>query len=117
MIVEDKESYYRERAIGIQRGIVTFKSSTTRTTEALIWTYRTTSCDVISMITTTVPVKDGHMKDIRLEKASIRRYYMLFFCTYFIFSNLISGVFTNIFTKIKASFHEEGESLIRDIWR
>lgn len=70
----DKEKYYIDRAFDIQNGIVTYKSSATRTSEALIWTYRTTSVDVISIMTTTVPVKNGTMNDINLEHHAIRRY-------------------------------------------
>ena len=70
---EDRESYYRQKAIEIQKGIVNFKSSTTMTSESFIWTYRTTSVDVISVITTTVPIVNGGMKDIQLQTREIKR--------------------------------------------
>lgn len=68
-----RETYLRQKAIDTQKSIVTYKSCSTLTSEAFIWTYRTTSCDVISIITTTVPIKDGLMKDIKLENREIRR--------------------------------------------
>lgn len=64
---EEREKYYRRRAIEIQRGIVTFKSCSTRVSEAYIWTYRTTTCDVISVVTTAIPIKGGHMPDVNID--------------------------------------------------
>lgn len=69
----EREEYYRQRAAEVQRGIVNFKSSTTLTSESFIWTYRTTSVDVISLITTTVPIKNGAMNDIKIENREIKR--------------------------------------------
>jgi hypothetical protein len=73
MSIEEREEYYRQKAIEIQKGIVNFKSSTTMTSESFIWTYRTTSVDVISVITTTVPVTNGGMKDILMKNREIKR--------------------------------------------
>jgi hypothetical protein len=70
---ENQDEYYRQRAIEIQKGIVNFKTSNTSTSESFIWTYRTTSVDVISVITTTVPIKNGAMKDILIKNREIKR--------------------------------------------
>ncbi|KAJ1422367.1 hypothetical protein B484DRAFT_432995, partial [Ochromonadaceae sp. CCMP2298] len=67
MSVREREEYYRDRAIEVQKGIVNFKSSATATCESFIWTYRTTSTDVISLITTTTPLKKGAMNDIQMK--------------------------------------------------
>lgn len=64
---EEREKYYQSRRILEQKSRVTYKSCNTLTSEAYIWTYRTTSCDVLSIITTTVPMKDGLMKDIKIN--------------------------------------------------
>ena len=69
----EKEQYFRTAAVEYQRGIVNFKSSSTNTSKAYIWTYRTTSCDVLSVITTTLPVKDGIMKEINIESKKVIR--------------------------------------------
>ena len=74
MDVDERELYYRQRNIEIQKGIVNYKSSTTSTTDSFIWTYRTTSCDVISIITTTVPIRNGSMDDIKLPNREVKRY-------------------------------------------
>jgi hypothetical protein len=64
----EREVYYRNRAIEIQNKIVNVRCCSTSTSEALIWTYKTTSCDVLSIITTVVPSKNGYMKDIKLQQ-------------------------------------------------
>lgn len=37
------------------------------------WTHRTTSCDVISTVTTIKPMKNGNMKDIKMYNKEMRR--------------------------------------------
>lgn len=69
----EREKYYRNRSIELQKGIVNFKSSSTNTSKAYIWTYRTTACDVLSVITTTVPVKNGMMNEINIETKKVIR--------------------------------------------
>lgn len=64
---EPKEDYYRRKAIELQDTIPTYKSAATLTSEAFIWTYRTTSCDVLSIITTSVPVHNAGMSDVKSE--------------------------------------------------
>ena len=60
-------SYFlKQKAIEEQSKIVNIKECPTRTSEALIWTYRTTNCDVITVITTAIPLQDGKMKDIKI---------------------------------------------------
>ena len=71
---EDKDSYLRRRGIELQSTVVNVKTTSTSTVESCIWTYRTTSCDVISLITTTVPLKNGAMNDLRYVNKEMKRY-------------------------------------------
>ena len=71
---EDKETYLRRRGIELQSSLVNVKTTPTSTVESCIWTYRTTSCDVISLITTTVPLKNGAMNDLRYVNKEMKRY-------------------------------------------
>ncbi len=71
--ITDRNEYFKQKAINLQNRIVNYKTSTTITSEALVWTYRTTNCDVISIITTAIPIKDGNMKDIRIENHEVKR--------------------------------------------
>lgn len=73
VLITDREQYFRQQGIDRQKNVVTYKACTTVTTEALVWTYRTTNCDVTSIITTTVPFKDALMKDIQMETTEIKR--------------------------------------------
>jgi len=70
----EKDAYYTQRAIDLQKGILSYKSASTKTSEAYIWTYRTTACDVLSVITTTVPIKNGVMKEINIETKKVIRF-------------------------------------------
>ena len=70
---EDREAYLRRRGVELQRSIVNLRSTSTATVESCIWTYRTTSCDVISLITTTVPIKNGAMNDLRYVNKEMKR--------------------------------------------
>lgn len=77
MEVEDddfKNDFLRNRSRKIQSTVVAFKSSPTASTSSYIWTYRHTACDVISIVTTTVPMKNGVMKDIRLPVKEVKRW-------------------------------------------
>lgn len=49
------------------------KSATTQGKSVYLWTYRNTSCDVISIIATTVPIRNGAMKDIKLHNKEMKR--------------------------------------------
>ena len=75
MIVNDseKEEYLRQRLESMQNDIVNVRSSSTATIYAYEWTYRNTSCDVISVITTSTPIKNGAMKDIKVFNKECRR--------------------------------------------
>jgi hypothetical protein len=59
--------YLEYRAEELQRKTVTFQLATTRTNDTRFWPFRNTTCDVISIITTTTEAKNGKMKDIRLQ--------------------------------------------------
>jgi ankyrin repeat protein len=72
-LITDRQQYFRQHGIDRQKSVVTYKSCSTVTTEALVWTYRTTNCDVASIITTTVPFKDAMMKDIKMETTEVKR--------------------------------------------
>lgn len=78
VLITDRSEYFRQQGIDKQKGIVNFKSCSTLTTEALVWTYRTTNCDVTSIITTTSVFKDGMMKDIQMENTEPKRSDSLF---------------------------------------
>lgn len=73
-LITDRQQYFRQHGIDRQKSAVTYKSCSTVTTEALVWTYRTTNCDVASIITTTVPFKDAMMKDIKMETTEVKRF-------------------------------------------
>lgn len=72
-IILNREDYFRQKAIDLQNSIVNVKSATSLTSEAFVWTYRTTNCDVISIITTAIPIRDGYMKDINIESHEPKR--------------------------------------------
>ena len=71
---QEREIYYRQKSIEIQKNIVNYKSSVSSTSDSFIWTYRTTTVDVISIITTTVGIQNGAMKDILLKNPEIKRF-------------------------------------------
>ena len=70
---EMKANYIRIRREEMQRGIVNVRNTSTTVIGSTSWTFRTTSCDVVSIVTTTVPLKNGQMKDIRLHNKEMRR--------------------------------------------
>lgn len=72
-LITDRDEYFKQKEIEHQNHIVNFRSCSTKTSEALVWTYRTTNCDVISIITTSTLVKDGKMKDIRIKPHEVKR--------------------------------------------
>ena len=63
-IETEKSIYLRKRSEELQNAVVNVKCSTTSTTDAFTWTFRTTACDVISVVTTAVPLKHGAVKEI-----------------------------------------------------
>ncbi len=70
---EMRELYYANRAEINQAKIVNIKNGCTKTNNVYVWTYRSTACDVVSVVTTTLPVKNGDMKDIKLFNKEMRR--------------------------------------------
>lgn len=72
-LITDRQQYFKQKGIDRQKYVVAYKSCASVTTEALVWTYRTTNCDVTSIITTTVPFKDALMKDIKMENTEPKR--------------------------------------------
>ena len=70
---QQKDAYLVKRAQQLQSAIVSFKSASTATTGSYIWTYRHTACDVVSIVTTTVPIKQGVMTDLKLHNKEMRR--------------------------------------------
>lgn len=72
-LITDRNEYFRQKAIEQQNHIVNFAQCATRTSEALVWTYRTTNCDVISVITTSTITKEGKMRDIHIRPQEVKR--------------------------------------------
>ena len=66
-------AYIQEKAEQLQKCIVNYKSAMTNTVDGSILISRSTSCDVISVVTTVAPVKHGEMKDIRMTVKEIKR--------------------------------------------
>lgn len=70
---DERADYIKAKLEQLQRGLVTFKSSKTNMVDSSIWISRSTACDVISVVTTVQPVKNGDMKDIRQHNKEMRR--------------------------------------------
>lgn len=68
-----RANYITIRRQEVQNSIVNYKSSSSTTSDSAIWTFRSTGCDVVSIVTTTIPIKNGAMKDIRLHNKEMRR--------------------------------------------
>lgn len=88
----NRTDYLKQRALEEQAKIVNFKGCNTRTSEALIWTYRTTTCDVITVITTAFPVTDGKMKDIKIKYQEPKRYACLFLTRFHVVNHLFESI-------------------------
>ncbi len=73
MDVPDKDRYLKARQEAIQNNIVNCRSALSSSTESSEWIFRTTGCDVVSHIMTTVPIRSGQMKDIRPVNKELRR--------------------------------------------
>lgn len=65
----ERAAYLEARAEYIQSQIVTYRSAPAITSSSMVWTYRHTYCDVISVITTSQPIKNGSMKDIKYQES------------------------------------------------
>jgi len=70
---DDGRNYIIQYAERYQSSTVNYKNSDTNTKGSYVWTYRSTGCDVISILTTTVPIKNGKMKDIKVHNKEMRR--------------------------------------------
>ena len=68
-----KEQYILNQKQEYQNNVINIKTASTSTISRYNWTYRTTGCDVISIITTTVPQKNGEMKDIKIYNKEMKR--------------------------------------------
>ena len=69
----NRDEYMRMQKEALQKRIVTKSTSSSPSSSSYIWTYRTTGCDVVSMVTTSKSLKNGSMKDIKLEHKELRR--------------------------------------------
>ena len=67
-----KEEYFTKLYEDRQNKIVNVRSEAALTSSVMTWSHRTTNCDVISTITTTVPIKNGNMNDIKLYNSNIK---------------------------------------------
>lgn len=64
----EKDSYIRRRAEFLQKSVINDWNSDSPTITKYLWTYRNTNCDVVSVITTILPIVDGKMKDMKLNE-------------------------------------------------
>jgi hypothetical protein len=69
-----KEDYLKSLHERLQNSIVNYKSCDSSSNVDLIWTYKTTYCDVLSAVTTSKPFGIGCMKDIKLRNKEMKRY-------------------------------------------
>jgi len=70
---EARLEYFTRQAELYQKRVPTQRGAGTDTSGRFIWTYRNTGCDVISVVTTTLPVRNGAMKDIKIFNKEMRR--------------------------------------------
>ena len=73
----ERRQFLDKYAEQISNSRITCKSIPSLTTSSYVWTCRNTGCDVISIITTIVPVKAGYMKDIMQANLEPRYEYFL----------------------------------------
>ena len=71
-----KEVYLRSLHERLQNSIVNFKTCDDSSNADLIWTYKVTYCDVLSVVTTSKPFGNGAMKDIKLHNKEMKRFYI-----------------------------------------
>jgi hypothetical protein len=76
----EKAAYHKRHRELVQDSIVNFKCATTSNIDSYTWTFRNTVCDVISIITTTVPIKDGVLKELRTHNKELKR--LFFYALY-----------------------------------
>ena len=68
-----KAEFIRRRQEELQRNIVNVRNMSSSVVGSTSWTFRTTGCDVVSVVTTTMPLRNGQMKDVRLHNKEMRR--------------------------------------------
>ncbi len=72
-VFEARANYIRIRREEVQNSIINYRTCTSSTSGSDIWTFRNTGCDIVSVVTTTTPIKNGVMKDVRLHNKEMRR--------------------------------------------
>ena len=70
--INDHDTYMTKLHEERQNKIINVRCTSLSTSTVLSWSDRTTNCDVISTITTTVPIKNGDMKDIKMYSNNIK---------------------------------------------
>ena len=75
--------YIHARKIALQNGIVNYRQANVNSLDSYVWAYRNTFCDVISVITTTVPISNGQMVDIKLPSKDLKRYKHVYLYNYY----------------------------------
>ena len=68
-----REDYIKQQEEELQKLIIKVKGSSTSTLSTTTWSHRTTGCDVISMVTTSILIGSGSMKDIKDFDAGVVR--------------------------------------------
>jgi hypothetical protein len=69
----DRQDYISKIKESLQKQIVNYVSGAVTTINVTTWSSRCTSCDVLSTVTTYVPIKNGSMKDIKLYNKEMRK--------------------------------------------
>ena len=73
MQADNREDYIRSQEKQLQKWIINVKCADTPTNSSISWTFRTTACDVISVITTNKVISTGSMSDIVDHDIPIKR--------------------------------------------
>jgi hypothetical protein len=70
---DSKQKYIIKLQEKLQNSIVNVKSAELSTSTEYIWTYKSTYCDVISIITTVNSFRNSSMKDVKMRNKEMRR--------------------------------------------
>ena len=68
-----KANYIQKRQEEVQNCIVNVRNTSSTVIGSASWTFRTTGCDVVSVVITTIPLKNGQMNDVRLHNKEMKR--------------------------------------------
>jgi hypothetical protein len=68
----DRDVYLTKLHEDRENKVVNVRCASSSTSTVLTWSQRTTNCDVISTITTTVQMKNGDMKDIKMYNNNMK---------------------------------------------